>query len=269
MLPTQFEGRDRKGKAVIKLIVFDKDGVILDLSATWLPVVRAVADYTISRLPPETAGRLGAADLLASIGVDAASGWIDPAGIFAKDSFAVIQSVWQRQLPAGAIELRSDAQYQQKVNALVLQLARGKSHPKGDIKTPLGDLYAAGLRLALLTNDNEASAQQNLSDLGVAQLFSPVVGADSGHGAKPDPHGLLFCCAANGVDVSETIMVGDTMADYMAAKAANVADFICIAEDAAHRPNPAIKPENVIPSLELLPELLRGRGDTILQATAS
>ncbi|NDH72488.1 MAG: hypothetical protein EBY50_08925, partial [Rhodobacteraceae bacterium] len=73
----------------------------------------------------------------------------------------------------------------------------------------------------------------------------------------------------NGVDVSETIMVGDTMADYMAAKAANVADFICIAEDASHRPDLAIKPENVIPSLELLPELLRGRGDTILQANAS
>ena len=37
---------------MIKLLVFDKDGVILDLAQTWLPVVRAVADYTISRIPP-------------------------------------------------------------------------------------------------------------------------------------------------------------------------------------------------------------------------
>ena len=35
------------------LIVFDKDGVILDLEATWLPVARAVAQYTASRIPDD------------------------------------------------------------------------------------------------------------------------------------------------------------------------------------------------------------------------
>jgi len=251
---------------MIKLLVFDKDGVIVDLTRTWLPVVRAVADYTVSRLPGAAANTITPAQLLAAIGVDDASGRIDPAGVFAKDSFAVIQSVWQQILPPEMFDLHTDSAYQAKVQALVLQMARGKSVPRGDVKTPLGNLYAAGFRLTLLTNDNEASAQQNLLDLGVGQLFSPVVGADSGYGAKPDPDGLLFCCAANGVDPSETLMIGDTAADFLAAQTAGVADFICIATDPNDLPDPAVRPQNVIADLTLLPELLLGRGDTILRA---
>ena len=142
---------------------------------------------------------------------------------------------------------------------------RGKPVAYGEIKPPLGNLYAAGFRLALLTNDNEVSAQQNLSDLGVATLFSTVVGADSGHGAKPEPGGLLYCCAANGVDPAQALMIGDTRADYGAAISAGVADFICIADDVDARPDSAIKPENVIPDLTGLPELLLRRKDTLLR----
>jgi phosphoglycolate phosphatase len=249
---------------MIKLLVFDKDGVLLSLTATWLPVIEAVAAHTISRLPDGN-NTITSADLLALIGVDAASGQIDPGGVFARDSFAAIQSVWQKHLPAAMFDLQSDRGYQAEIEALMLKLVRGKSVAKGDIKTPLGNLYAAGFRLALLTNDNEVSAQQNLSDLGVATLFSTVVGADSGHGAKPEPGGLLYCCAANGVDPAQALMIGDTRADYGAAISAGVADFICIADDVDARPDPAIKPENVIPDLTALPELLLRRKDTLLR----
>lgn len=249
---------------MIKLLVFDKDGVLLSLTATWLPVITAVADYTISRLP-QGSSHITAADLLALIGVDLGKGQVEPEGIFARDSFAAIQSVWQRHLPAAMFDLRSDKDYQAEIEALVLRLVRGKSVAKGDIKTPLFYLHAAGLRLALLTNDNEVSAKQNLVDLGVASLFGTIVGADSGHGAKPEPSGLLYCCAANAVTPSQALMIGDTRADYCAAIAAGVADFVCIADDVDARPDPAIKPENVISTVASLPELLLLRGDTLLR----
>ena len=59
------------------MIVFDKDGVILDLEATWLPVARAVAQYTASRIPDDWDGNVGAPDLLAAIGVNDKTGLID------------------------------------------------------------------------------------------------------------------------------------------------------------------------------------------------
>ena len=114
------------------------------------------------------------------------SGQIDPTGVFASDSiYVTIQSVWQKHLPAAMFDLQSDKMYQAEIEALMLKLVRGKSVAKVTLKNPLAIYYEAGFKLALLTNDNEVSAQQNLSDLGISTLFSTVVGADSGHGVKP------------------------------------------------------------------------------------
>ena len=83
-----------------RLVIFDKDGVVLDLQATWLPVVRAVAVYTASLIPSNGATpQVTTADLLRAIGVDDAVGHIDPKGIFATGSFAQIRTKWQAMLP--------------------------------------------------------------------------------------------------------------------------------------------------------------------------
>ena len=159
-------------------------------------------------------------------------------------------------------DLHSDRAYQAEIEALMLKTCALQIRFKGDIKTPLHNLYAAGFQLSLLTNDNEFSARQNLSDLGIATLFSTVVGADSGHGVKPNLADYFIAALPVG-SIPLSANDGDTTADYGAAIAAGVADFICIADDVAKRPDPAIKPENVIADLTGLPGLLLRRGDTL------
>ena len=75
---------------MIQSLVFDKDGVILDMAGTWLPVARQVADYTVSR-QPDGDNRLTRAELLAAVGVDDATGVIDPRGMFAAEPFARVR----------------------------------------------------------------------------------------------------------------------------------------------------------------------------------
>ena len=48
------------------LIVFDKDGVLLELNATWLPVIMALGNYLEEKCGGSTSGK----DLLAAVGVD-------------------------------------------------------------------------------------------------------------------------------------------------------------------------------------------------------
>lgn len=246
-----------------KLIIFDKDGVILDLEATWLPVARAVAAHTIASMPAGlTANKAPApsiTDLLMAVGVDDAHGTIDPKGIFAMGSFADIRARWQSILPAGMIALDSDPDYCLAVQNIVRTEARHTTVPKGDVITPLTALCDAGYTLALVTNDDVDSATQNLHDLGIANLFCAVVGADSGHGAKPQPHGLLHCCAVANVTPQQSIMVGDTIADYDAALAAGCGGFVCVADSYDFRPHDDIAPENVIADLTYLPPWLAAR----------
>jgi phosphoglycolate phosphatase len=95
-----------------------------------------------------------------------------------------------------------------------------------------------------------------MRDIGVLDLFRVVVGADSGFGSKPDPNGFLHCCKVTGVAPAASVMVGDTMADYGAAIAANAGDFICVADSAKDRPHENIEHEMVISRIDQLPALM-------------
>ena len=77
---------------MIRSLVFDKDGVILDLVGTWFPVMRALADYTLTLQPDPVFSVLTRADLLDAIGVDDASSHIDPLGVCAAGSFRDIRA---------------------------------------------------------------------------------------------------------------------------------------------------------------------------------
>ena len=179
---------------MIRSLVFDKDGVILDLVGTWFPVVEKLVDYTLDRLPEEGRATVTRGSLLASVGVDEATGQIDPLGIFAMGSFTDIRAAWQKLMPPGMIDLREDESYRLEVRKLVRELAHGNTVPKGDVVTPMTRLAEAGFRLAVLTNDSEESARGSLEEIGILSLFDPVVGADSGFGGKPDPQGYCIAC---------------------------------------------------------------------------
>ena len=118
------------------------------------------------------------------MGVDDATGSIDPMGLFASGSFAEIRATWQALLPPEMINLEHDISYRAEVKRLVRELAHGNTIPKGDVATPLRKLADAGFKLAVLTNDSRSSARQNLVELGIEVLFDPVIGADSGYGAS-------------------------------------------------------------------------------------
>ena len=241
---------------MIQSLVFDKDGVILDLVATWFPVVEKLADYTLSRMPATRRDSATRTGLLAAVGVDEASGHIDPMGLFAMGSLTEIRAAWQQLMPPGSIDLQTDESYHLEVRRLVNDYAHNNTVPKGDVVTPLKALADFGFQLAILTNDSEESARRSLGELGIESLFHPIIGADSGHGGKPEPHGLLHCLSVHGTDPSRALMIGDTGADFGAAVNARVADFICIADDPQHRPHEDVKTENVIARLTDLPDLL-------------
>jgi len=247
---------------MIRSLVFDKDGVILDMAGTWLPVARRVADYTVSR-QPDGSQMVTRAQLLAAVGVDDATGAIDPRGMFAAEPFVRVRSAWQAMLPSGMINLNEDHEYRSEVRRMAQEMTHGAVVAKGDVETPLRKLAAAGLRIAMLTNDSESSARRNMVELGIADLFDPIIGVDSGHGPKPEPHGLLHILKQHGSTPEQALMIGDTGADYGAAVNAGVADFICIAKDPAYRPNDAINVQNVIAALTELPGLLMRRGDML------
>ena len=92
-------------------------------------------------------------------------------------------------------------------------------------------LEALGARtpLAVLTNKPLAATRSILSGLGLARHFDDeaIVGGDGPFARKPDPGGLRHLVSRAGVSPSATLLVGDSIVDWRAAR--NASTSVCLA----------------------------------------
>jgi phosphoglycolate phosphatase len=91
----------------------------------------------------------------------------------------------------------------------------------------LHTLHEAGLRTAVVTNKQRRFAAALFERLGLSAWIDVVVGGDTCARRKPDPQPLLFACESLQVLPSESLMVGDSVNDVQAARAAGIA-VVCV-----------------------------------------
>jgi len=84
----------------------------------------------------------------------------------------------------------------------------------------LQQLQGSGLPLACLTNKPLDFARPLLRAKGLDGFFAHVFGGDSFERKKPDPLPLIKTCEALGTPAAQTLMVGDSLNDGLAARAA-------------------------------------------------
>ncbi len=120
----------------------------------------------------------------------------------------------------------------------------------------LAAFAARGARLGCVTNKPKALAEALLAALGVAARFDVVVGGDSVAKPKPAPEPLLAALDALGVEPPAAVLVGDSVNDVAAARAAGVA-VVCVSYGYNHGADiRAAGADVVVDSLEALPALL-------------
>ena len=241
---------------MIGAIIFDKDGVLLNLEGTWLDSAIAMTHF-VSEL---TSGKHPATAFQSIIGIDEAKRSIDPDGMFAAGTSKAQLDAFMVFEPSLVPLLRDDADTRIKLREVFLNareqtLGKHGSVANGDVTTPITALKKAGYKLAVLTNDAEQSARKGCADIGVLELFDEVIGFDSGFGHKPDPDGFLEICSRFQLPPSAAVMVGDTAADKDAAKAAGAHCFVGVS---AHSTTPRALQDaaHIITDLTPLPALI-------------
>jgi phosphoglycolate phosphatase len=107
--------------------------------------------------------------------------------------------------------------------------------PAVPLRDVLGDLKAKGLKLGLATNDTEMPARVHLDKAGVLDLFDYVVGCDSGWGGKPAPGQLVEFLRRFDLTASRVAMVGDSLHDLDAGRAAGMHAVAVLTGMAKHK----------------------------------
>lgn len=100
-----------------------------------------------------------------------------------------------------------------------------KSRPFPGVVEGLRAFKAMGLRMACITNKAERFTVPLLRDTGLLEYFELVLSGDSLPRRKPDPLPLLHACERFGVAPSELLLIGDSLNDTQAARAAGCPVF--------------------------------------------
>lgn len=229
---------------MIRAVIFDKDGTLFDFRRSWGDwAARLLADLASD---PAEQARLGAA-----VGFDTVARDFHPDSPVIAGTAAEVAEALQAALPDHAA-----AELLMRINRAA---AAAQMVPAVPLRPLLEALRAQGLAIGLATNDAEAPAEAHLAAHGLRDLFDFVAGYDSGHGGKPAPGQLLAFAQAVGVSPRDCAMVGDSLHDLEAAKAAGMAR-VAVLTGIARREVLAPHADVVLADIGGLPDWLAARG---------
>jgi phosphoglycolate phosphatase len=197
----------------IDLVIFDKDGTLVDFDAMW-----GGWALELGRRLDGATRRPVSGDVFAAIGFDPAGGRLRSTAPLAVATMAeireVVAAVVRRWCPSVAAARRAveTAWFEPDPVALAV--------PLGDLAVLFGALRAADRLIAVATTDDRAPTEATLRSLGVRQLVSALACGDDGVGVKPEPAMLLALCATVAVPPERAAIVGDTPADLDMGRAA-------------------------------------------------
>ncbi|MDA0901423.1 MAG: HAD family hydrolase [Proteobacteria bacterium] len=193
-----------------KLLIFDKDGTLFDFAQSWntwaKSALLALADGD------ETLFR-ALADRLS----------FDPdRGVFLPDSVAIagtLDETAQHLAPLFAANC-TPQQIAARLNYLAQSAVMVEATPLAPL---LKGLQHEGYTLAVATNGQKDEAEAHLAAHAIRPYFAEVIGCDSGYGAKPNPAMCAHIARACDIPPARVVMVGDSLHDLLAGRAAGMA----------------------------------------------
>ncbi|HEU0196567.1 MAG TPA: phosphoglycolate phosphatase [Nevskiaceae bacterium] len=110
----------------------------------------------------------------------------------------------------------------------------------------LDALKAGGMKLALVTNKEQALTDRVLPLCRLDRYFDPVLGGDALPKRKPDPYPVHYCLEKLGVPAASALFVGDSPVDVATARAAGVACWAVPWGYSAGRPIAEQHPDRIL-----------------------
>jgi phosphoglycolate phosphatase-like HAD superfamily hydrolase len=197
----------------IDLVIFDKDGTLIDFHAMWGGWARELG----TRLEA-AARRPVAPDVFAAIGFDPSSGRVAAGGPLATATMAGIQetvaAVLRRWCPSVAAARRATEAAWFVPDPVAL------ATPLADLPALFGALRAGGRRIGVATTDDRGPTDATLRALGVRAAVEAMVCGDDGFALKPAPDAVFALCQALESEPGRVAVIGDSPADLAMARAA-------------------------------------------------
>lgn len=199
-------------------ILFDKDGTLLDFDAFWVSVsVKALEEVLAHFHCPHVPIN----EILEAFGVH--DGVTDIDGVLCKGTYRQMGELVYDVLHSYGCTADVEEVVTTVIHAYNCNTDSGTIQPTSTgLAEVLAVLKKRGIKLAVVTTDNEQITRKCLKALAIESLFDAIYTDDGHTPTKPDPFCALDFCQKYGVLPENACMVGDTMTDVKFARNAGM-----------------------------------------------
>ena len=205
------------------LVVFDKDGTLIDFHTLWGPRVKRAIDAICASLGwDQSLTNM----LTTALGYDPQTAQVVSQGPLATAPISELEIVvatilFQHQMSWEHAKYLASEHFGPVMSALPQPT---EINPLGDVHTAIARLKSSGVQVAIATSDDRAPTEAALRELNLTQTVDLILCADDpGTPSKPDPQVLHYISQQLVVGIDRTVMVGDTVSDLEMARQAGVA----------------------------------------------
>ena len=199
----------RSGLAIPSLVIFDKDGTLIDVNNVWIPWL----EKFVEDLEKHTGLELEHT-LCETVGYCPHKQEYTDGSLLAHATIAEIKESFTEVLVECGIDENEAAEMVDQCDRDFDSGSHDTLEPLGDLATIFETLKQKGIKTAICTADNRRGTMSALEKLGLTNLVDAVVCGDDTHTKpKPDPECALGICRSLNVCPSQTVMIGDTVVD--------------------------------------------------------
>lgn len=230
----------------IRGILFDKDGTLIEVNDTWVPIYRQVLQEQFG------VDLEGAEGLMEQVGFDRTTQKFKANSILAAGTTRDLVDAWWPHL--------DEAAKREKMRSLdqdYAALAKQSLKPLLDLEPLFLELRGMGLVLGVGTNDSHFSAHHQMGHIGVVEHFADIIAADTVDVPKPSGNMIRRFAEVTGLSPHEIAMVGDNSHDMEEARNGGAGLAIAVLTGNAEAHHIAHLADHTIASVADLPRLLR------------
>lgn len=228
----------------IKAILFDKDGTLIDFSATFDAATGLVLDELCQ----------GDKELMKKA-ADAIAFDIEKAAVLPHSPVVAGTGADIAQALSTVLPIQDVIEFGSGIDQMYGEICVNTVAPIKGAEKALDALYGDGIILGVATNDIEQNAVEQIEVIELDHLFENIFGADSGYGGKPGTGMLDAFVSVHGLQPYQVMMVGDSIHDMEAGVAAGMVT-VAVETGPADRDELEQHADFVIASIADLPALI-------------
>ncbi len=231
---------------MFRLVLFDGFGTLFDSRGLWRKASRMVLE-NVGFNPEELVDEfmLIWSEEWNRIVLESSKGYF-------KSGFDVtVESIINSLLRVGVVN-GFDAR---KLARLAIQIYKDGARLADGADETIVWLKSRGIKTGLVTDADLDLARTVIEKFGIDEKMDIVLISDVVRAWKPNPKAVQMALERLGVEPAETLMVGDSLFDVLAAKSAGVSSAWIVGE----LPPPSVRPNYVIRRIMEVKEIIRGQ----------